>query len=106
MYHAEYTPQALQDLRAISSEADRGAVTRRIKNLEAAPYDSKDLKYDLEGYRRAKAAGKRYRILFRIDEPDATIQIVLIGLRKPGDEQDAYERLRRTPGNTGTGTGG
>ena len=106
MYHAEYTPQALQDLRGISSGADRGAVTRRIKALEADPYHSKDLKYNLEGHRRVKAAGGRYRILFRIDEPDATIQIVLIGLRKPGDEQDAYERLRRISGNTGTGTGG
>ena len=106
MYRAEYTPQALQDLRGISSETDRDVVTRRIKALEADPYHSRELGYDLEGYRRAKAAGRRYRILFRIDEPGAAIQIVLIGLRKPDEEQDAYERLRRIPGNTGTGTGG
>ena len=106
MFRIEYTPEALQGLKAVPSEVDRNAVVHRIKELRGDPYHAKALKYDLEGYHRAKAAGGRCRILFRINEPDATVQIVLIGLRSPGDELDAYEMLRRSVRNREPSAGG
>lgn len=106
MFKIGYTAEASQSLEGLPMKADRNAVVRRIKELRGDPYHAKALKYDLEGIHRAKAAGGRLRIFFRIDEPNATIQIILIGFRKPGDELDAYEMLRRSVRNTETSAGG
>ena len=52
------------------------------------------MKYRLESYRRARAAG-RYRILFTVDESSDTVLIAFIGIRMPGDDLDVYNDLER-----------
>ena len=93
MYHIGYTPFALQQLKDVSQSEDRIAIVRRIMELATNPYGARALKYELASYRRAKAAGGRYRIFFRID--DATVRIEFIGTRIPGSDQDAYTSFRR-----------
>lgn len=93
MYQIRYTPFALQQLKDVSQNEDRSAIVHRIKALENNPYGTRALKYELASYRRARAAGGRYRIFFRIE--GATVRIEFIGMRIPGSGQDAYASFRR-----------
>ena len=92
MYQISYTPLALQQLKDVPQSEDRIAIVRRIMELATNPYGTRALKYELTSYRRAKAAGKRYRIFFRID--DATVRIEFIGMRTMDSGQDAYAAFR------------
>ena len=96
MYQIGYTPIALQQLTNVASDDDRSAIVRRVAELAINPYHTRALKYDSALYRRAKAAGRRYRIFFRIDEDNATVKIEFIGMRIPGNAQDAYATFRRS----------
>ena len=93
MYQIRYTPFALQQLKDVSQSEDRSAIVHRIKELANNPYATRALKCELASYRRARAAGGRYRIFFRIE--DAMVRIEFIGMRIPGNGQDAYASFRR-----------
>lgn len=93
MHEIRYTTSALQQLRDVSQSEDRSALVRRIMELASNPYGTRALKYELTSYSRAKAAGGRYRIVFRID--GATVRIEFIGMRIPGSDQDVYASFRR-----------
>ncbi len=95
MYQIGYTPLALQQLTNVASDDDRNAIVRRVAELAINPYHTRAPEYERALYRRAKAAGGRYRILFRIAEDNATVKIEFIGMRIPGNEQDAYAAFRR-----------
>lgn len=94
MYATKYTPLALRQLRAVATDSDRNAIVSRIKEIQADPYRTRALRYGLEPYRRAKAAG-RYRIIFAVDEGKATLRIAFIGIRMPDSAQDAYSAFER-----------
>ena len=94
MYRIGFTQLAQQQLADVSLDADRNAIVRRIRELERNPYQTRALKYESESYRRARAAGARWRIFFKIED-NATIRIEFIGMRIPGSEQDAYTAFRR-----------
>ena len=94
MYQIEYVPLALQQLRELPSNSDRSTIIRRIRELSENPHAARELKYELVSYRRARAGGQ-YRIFFRVDEDSTTVQILFIGVRMPGSEQDAYVAFRR-----------
>ena len=93
MYEIRYTASALQQLRNVSQSEDRSAIVHRIRELANNPYGTRALKYELASYRRARAAGGRYRIFFRIE--GGTVRIEFIGMRIPGNDQDAYASFRR-----------
>ena len=95
MYQIGYTPLALRQLASVASDDDRNAIVRRVAELAIKPYHTRALKYESALYRRARAAGGRYRIFFRIDDDNATVKIEFIGMRIPGNEQDAYAVFRR-----------
>ena len=60
------------------------------------------LKHGLAPYRRARAAG-RYRIFFTVDENRAVVHIAFIGIRAPGQVQDAYASFLRLMSDKGAG---
>lgn len=62
-------------------------VKARIEELQEDPYRGKPLERDLAGYRSHKA--KRFRILYKIDQPTQTVQIHYVGHRK-----DIYELFK------------
>ena len=94
MYRIEYSELARRQLDGIVSEADRIAVNRRIGEIQRAPFRTRALTHGLEPYRRARAAG-RYRIFFTVDESNKVVQIAFIGIRMPGEAQDAYATFLR-----------
>lgn len=94
MYRIEYSELARRQLEGIISETDRNAVGRRIGEIRRAPFRTRALKHGLEPYRRAKAAG-RYRIFFTVDENNGVVHIAFIGIRMPGEVQDAYATFLR-----------
>ena len=94
MYQIRYTPLALEQLMNVPSDDDRNAIVRLISELTRDPYQTRALKYESAPYRRARAAGGKYRIFFWINEDNTTIGIEFIGIRVPGGEQDAYATFR------------
>lgn len=95
MYQVEYSALGEQSLGAIPGVADRDAIVRRVAELQSNPYRSRALRYGFEPYRRARAAGGRYRIFFAVDENAAVVRIEYIGMRNPGSAQDAYAVFER-----------
>ena len=50
---------------------------------------------DLLGYRKLRAVGQRYRIIYTLDEETNTVFIVAVGIRKEGSKEDIYELARK-----------
>jgi mRNA interferase RelE/StbE len=48
------------------------------------------LEGELKGLWAVRAAGQRYRILFRIDKAKEIVLIVTLGMRRAGSKQDVY----------------
>ncbi|MBP7864819.1 MAG: type II toxin-antitoxin system RelE/ParE family toxin [Acidobacteria bacterium] len=93
-YTVEITPTALDQLRRIEDRRVRGLLVKRIDRLAENPgQQGKELHGELRGLRSVRAAGQRYRILYRIE--GATVTGVAVGRRKEGDRSDIY-RLART----------
>jgi mRNA interferase RelE/StbE len=49
----------------------------------------------LEGYRSVRAVGRRYRIIYKLEEEQVVVVVVTIGIRKDGDKKDAYELAKK-----------
>lgn len=54
----------------------------------------KPLVGELQGYYRLSLAG-RYRIIYTVDAKRNRIWVVFVGIRKAGNIQDIYSRIRR-----------
>ena len=50
---------------------------------------------DLLGYRKLRAVGQRYRIIYTLDEETNTVLVVAVGIRKEGSKEDIYELARK-----------
>jgi len=62
-----------------------------------AAYDETDwpLIGELAGFRSVRAAGQRYRIVYRVERRETTVLIVAVGRRRSGDKGDIYELARK-----------
>ena len=49
----------------------------------------------LTGYRDCRAAGQRYRIIYRIEEDENVVIVAAIGIRRDGARKDIYALARR-----------
>lgn len=100
-YTVKYSEEAVQDLDAISDAATREVIVRRSAELRTDPLTrGKALTGDLKGYRSDRAAGQRYRIIYRVFEQAGDVVVVVIGIRKGGDRRDAYAVASRRVGTT------
>lgn len=69
----------------------KSVVRSRLDLLKVSPWAGKSLERELSGYRSLRA--RRFRIIYRIDEENRTLEIHYVGHRK-----DVYELLaQRTP---------
>jgi len=68
-------------------------VKARIEELQNDPYRGKSLERELAGYYSYKA--KRFRIIYKIDQPTQTVQIHYVGHRK-----DIYELFKESLSRT------
>ncbi len=68
-------------------------VKARIEALQEDPYLGKPLERELAGYYSYRA--KRFRIIYKIDQPTQTVQIHYVGHRK-----DIYELFKESLSRT------
>jgi mRNA interferase RelE/StbE len=88
-YVVELTPIAEAMLAGISDRNTRRKIAQQIDELTENPgAKGKPLVGALAGYRSVRAAGQRYRIIYRIVDP--RVQVVAIGIRKEKDKKDIY----------------
>ena len=80
------------DVFALSRRTSRSGIEELARDPELA---GKPLVGELTGYRTIRAAGQRYRIIYRVERRLVTILIVAVGRRKEGDRKDIYELARR-----------
>ena len=95
-YQVEITPTALEALKAITDRRTRSAIVRRIDALIEEPdKQGKPLRGWLSGFMSIRAAGQRYRIVFRIEFGRKRVLVYLIGIRKEGSRRDVYALAER-----------
>lgn len=95
-YLVRLTPTAQAMLSAIKDRRVREAIRDRIDGLAHDPEKhGKPLLSELKGLRSLRAAGQRYRIIYRVREGKVEVIVVAIGLRREGDREDIYRLAQR-----------
>lgn len=90
------TPTARRMLVAVRDRRVQRLLARRIDSLAQEPdKQGKPLTGELSTLRSVRAAGQRYRILYRIEAERIVVLVVALGLRKEGDRRDVYELARK-----------
>lgn len=91
-YQVSFDENAISDLSSISDQATVKVILQRSSELKTEPLkQGKALTGDLKGYRSVRAAGQRYRIVYRVFELEGSVVIVVIGIRRDGHKSDAYK---------------
>jgi mRNA interferase RelE/StbE len=89
-FEVKFTPAAEQDLVQISDQATVVVLLRRAQALQQEPLkQGKPLRGVLKNCRSVRAAGQRYRIVYQVAVEAGQVVVVVIGLRKAGDKNDA-----------------
>jgi len=81
-----FTPEAARLIARLPPEIKK-LVRSSIDTLLDSPRSGSELTGELEGYRSLKA--KRYRIIYRLNDAETSVEIYLVGHRR-----DVYETLR------------
>jgi len=85
-----FTNEAQDDLDNIKDARTYAAIERKIDELRTEPdRRGEALKGDLKAYRKLKAAGQRYRVIYQVAVLEGLVTIVVVGIRKEGDKRDA-----------------
>jgi mRNA interferase RelE/StbE len=95
MYNIELTKIAADNLKKIDQKT-LGQILNKIESLKEEPnLLGKQLKGPLKEFRSVRAAGQRYRIIYKVVENRIIVIIVAVGLRKDGDKKDIYELMKK-----------
>jgi mRNA interferase RelE/StbE len=86
-YRIRYTPTAAGSIRHLHPSIKQ-AVREAIRGLCADPLRGHPLSFELAGFRSLRVS--RYRVIYRLHEPDRAVEIHLVGARK-----DIYEVFRQ-----------
>ncbi|MFV1957740.1 MAG: type II toxin-antitoxin system RelE/ParE family toxin [bacterium] len=85
------TPKALDMIQAISDRRIRKQVSQAISALAEDPdIKGKALIGELAGFRAIRAAGQRYRVIYRVEKLKVLVVVVAAGQRKEGSRKDIY----------------
>ncbi len=96
LWSIELTQTAIDTLSKIKDQRTYQSIARRINGLAQEPdKQGKPLVGPLMGYRSLRAAGQRYRIIYKVDAGKVIVYVLLIGLRKEGDRGDIYALAQR-----------
>ena len=85
-YRTRYTPEAAARIRALHPQIKRD-VREGIRTLMLDPLAGKPLQWELAGLRSLRV--RQHRIVYRLSETTASIDIVFVGIRK-----SVYEELQ------------
>lgn len=95
-YGIEITPVALEMLKRMKDRRIVRQIVQRIDRLGDDPEkQGKPLLGELSGYRSVRAAGQRYRVIYRIQDTSVIVVIVAVGIRKEGDKKDIYKLVQK-----------
>ena len=95
MYSIKLTEIAAEALRSIDAKT-RSQILAKIDQLKEEPLLlGKALVGPLKEFRSVRAAGQRYRIIFKVLENQIIVIVVAVGLRKSGDKKDIYELMKK-----------
>ena len=90
-YQIIIEPVALKALAAIPDRRVQAKIRDRIDGLAYEPeQQGKPLTGELRGYRSLRAAGQRYRVIYRVERAKVVVLILAVGVRKEGDRSDVY----------------
>lgn len=91
-----WSAQARDMLVSISDRRVREKIYEKVRGLEEEPEkQGKPLTGELSGYRSLRAAGQRYRIIYRTDKDKIMVWIVALGIRKEGSKRDIYALAKK-----------
>ncbi len=95
MYKIRLTERAAQMLRSIGVHS-RAQILSKIEQLKDEPeLLGKPLLGPLKEFRSIRAAGQRYRIIYKIEHQEVVVIVVAVGIRKAGDKKDIYELMKK-----------
>ena len=95
-YQIEITPAALEALEKITDRRTRSAIVRRIDVLVEEPEkQGKPLRGWLARFRSVRAAGQRYRVVYRVEDARKRVLVYMVGIRREGSRRDVYELAER-----------
>jgi len=90
-YRIEITPTALETLESVADRRTRSAIVRRIDSLVEEPEKlGKPLRGWLTGFMSTRAAGQRYRVVYRVESDRKRVLVYMVGIRKEGSKRDVY----------------
>ena len=83
-------------LGGIADRRIREQIRDRVDSLAQEPEkQGKALTGELAGYRSLRAAGQRYRILYRVEIERVVVLVVALGIRRQGSRSDIYALARK-----------
>lgn len=95
-YKIIIAPTALKMLKSITDRRVRDLIVKPIDDLAEDPEkQGKPLVAELSGYRSIRAAGQRYRIVYRVVNDRIMVYIVALGIRKEGSGTDIYNLAKK-----------
>ena len=98
-FEVSLTPTASRMLANISDRRIQGELAERAKRLAEEPEKQGGaLAGELAGLRSVRAVGQRCRIIYRVRQAQAGVQLLSRGHRKKGTRKDIYRLRRRLAG--------
>jgi mRNA interferase RelE/StbE len=95
-YSIFITPTALDMLSRISDQKIRIKIRNAIDGLSEEPEKKgKPLLGEFIGFRSLRAAGQRYRVIYKVEKKKIVVFIVAVGRRKEGSKEDIYTLAKR-----------
>ena len=95
-YRIELTYEAKKMLLNISERSTVKKIEKVIDRLEYEPEkQGKALIGNLSGFRSIRAAGQRYRIIYKVENEIVRVYILALGIRKEGHSKDIYNLTRK-----------
>ncbi|MFH1177981.1 MAG: type II toxin-antitoxin system RelE/ParE family toxin [Acidobacteriota bacterium] len=90
------TPEARRMLEQVPDRRERLLIAKRIEALRDDPEkQGKALLGELATLRSVRAAGQRYRILYRVERQVVQVIVVALGRRKSGSSRDVYALAKK-----------
>ena len=95
-YQVQFSAHAVEILNGIGDRRIRLHILQRAARLSEEPdKQGRPLNGELSGYRSVRAAGQRYRIIYRIDRGRIQVVVIAAALRRDGDRRDFYALAQR-----------
>lgn len=96
LWTVRLTRTAKQMLREISDKRVARKIAETIDKLRYEPdKQGNPLIDDLIGYRKIRAVGQRYRVIYTVEENIVTVFVVALSMRKEGSKRDIYALAKK-----------